>query len=130
MKQSTQTSVLTRLPSLLAIISLSLFSYSSWAKDSITVQQKDHQFSELFLKVKNSDTIKFVNLDSVNHRLVFSHKGRQEQMNAIKPGDFQEISFSQSGIYDVQCIHHPEMKLTIFVPYVAKLTKKESIYTF
>lgn len=102
----------------------------AWAKESHTVQQKDHKFSELFLKVKNNDVIKFVNLDSVNHKLIFSHKGRQEHMNAIEPGKTQEISFSHSGIYDVQCKHHPEMKLTIFVPYAAKLTSSDSIYAF
>lgn len=104
--------------------------HSTLAKDSLTIQQKDHKFSELFVKVKNNDVIKFVNLDTVNHRLVFSHKGRQEQMNAIEPGKSQEVTLSNSGIYDVQCKHHPEMKLTIFVPYSAKLTKSDSIYAF
>lgn len=130
MKKLIRRFALAQITVLLTFIIPAVLSSTVWAKDSVTVQQKDHKFSELFLKVKNNDTIKFVNLDSVNHRLVFSHKGRQEQMNAIKPGDSQEISFSHSGIYDVQCIHHPEMKLTIFVPYVAKLTKKDSIYTF
>ena len=101
-----------------------------YAKDPYTIKQKDLKFSELFVKLKSDDVIKFVNLDSVNHRLVFSHKGQQEQMNAITPGSSQEITFSHSGIYDVQCKHHPEMKLTIFVPYVANLTKPESIYMF
>lgn len=114
------------------IVVLILFAANNlaWAKDSHTVHQKDHQFSELFLKVKNNDVIKFVNLDTVKHKLVFSHKGRQEQMNAIEPGKTQEVTFSHSGIYDVQCKHHPEMKLTIFVPYVANLTNSDSIYIF
>lgn len=114
----------------LICLQLLFISQSGWAKDSFTIQQKHHRFSELFIKIKNNDVIKFINLDSVNHRLVFSHKGRQEQMNAIKPGDSQEITFSQSGIYDVQCKHHPEMKLTIFIPYDLKLTKDKAIYAF
>ena len=100
------------------------------AKEPYTIKQQDHQFSELFIKVKNDDVIKFVNLDSVNHRLIFWHKGQQEQMKAITPGSSQEITFSHSGIYDVRCKHHPEMKLTIFVPYVANLNKTDSIYMF
>lgn len=112
---------------LLLILTIPL---TSWAKDSYTVKQKDRKFSELFLKLKNKDVIKFVNLDSVNHRLIFTHKGQQEQLNAITPGGSQEVTFSHSGIYDVQCKHHPEMKLTIFVPYVANMTKKDSIYMF
>lgn len=101
-----------------------------WSKDVFTINQKDHKFSELFLKIKNDDVLKFVNLDSVNHRLVFTHKDQQEQMNTIKPGKSQEVTFKSPGIYDIQCKIHPEMKLTIFIPYVAKLTKAGPSYTF
>jgi plastocyanin len=103
---------------------------TTWAKDSYTVKQEDKKFSELFVKLKSEDVIKFINLDSVKHRLIFTHKGQQEQMNAIAPGGSQEVTFSHSGIYDVQCKHHPEMKLTIFIPYVANITRKDSIYMF
>lgn len=130
MNKSNCSLLFTRTSSLLTVLILSVLSNSIWAKDQLTIQQKDHKFSEMFIKVENNDTIKFINLDSVKHRLIFSHKGRQEQMNAMNPGDTQEITFSHAGIYDVQCKHHPEMKLTIFVPYIANLTKKDSIYTF
>lgn len=114
------------LPILLALSATT----TAHAKDSYTIKQQDHQFSELFIKVKSEDVIKFVNLDSVDHRLIFRHKGQQEQLKAITPGSSQEITFSHAGIYDVQCQHHPEMKLTIFIPYVANLNKPESIYMF
>ena len=100
------------------------------ANDIYTINQKDHKFSEMFVKIKNNDVIRFVNHDEVNHRLIFTYKGQQEQMNVIQPGKSQEVSFSQAGIYDVHCKIHPEMKLTIFIPYVAKLSKAESFYTF
>lgn len=100
------------------------------AKDAHVIQQKDHQFSELFLKMKNDDVLKFVNMDNVKHRLVFSHKGKQEVMNSIKPGTTQEVTFSQSGLYDVQCQHHPEMKLTIFIPYPLNSARQTAIYKF
>ena len=119
--------------SILRAVLLTIFVMSPvsvMAKDVFTINQKDHKFSEMFVKVKNNDVIRFVNLDSVNHRLVFMHKGQQEQMNDIKPGKSQEVSFSQPGIYDVVCKIHPEMKLTIFIPYVANLSKTKAFYTF
>ena len=94
------------------------------------ITQDQKKFSDIFLKMENNDTIKFVNLDTVKHRLVFTHKGHQRQLHAIDPGKAQELTLPDSGIYDIQCRHHPEMKLTVFIPYVAKVTKNMSNYEF
>jgi len=105
--------------------------FSVHAADSrIIVEQKDHKFSELFLKIKNDDVLRFVNLDTVNHKLEFTHKGQHEVMNEIEPGSSQEITFSQAGIYDVHCKNHPEMSMTIFIPHVVNLTKTDLTDTF
>jgi plastocyanin len=108
----------------------SSFTTDVLAANTYTVKQQNHMFSEMYLKIENNDVLKFVNLDSVNHKLVFSHKGEQEHMGAIKPGNSQEVTFSQSGIYDIQCKHHPEMKLTIFIPHVVKLNKSAAFYKY
>lgn len=119
-----------RLLLLIAVFVLSPVSTSVFAASTFTIKQENHKFSEMYLKIENNDTLKFVNLDTVNHRLVFSHKGEQEHMGAIKPGSSQEVTFTHSGIYDIQCKHHPEMKLTVFIPHVVKLSKDASNYAF
>lgn len=117
------------LPAIFCVLSMSTPSLK--AEETHTINQKDHMFSEIFIKVKNDDVVKFVNLDSVKHRLIFTHKGQREEMNAVEPGKSQEVKFSHAGIYDVQCKIHPEMKLTIFVPPAANLTRlTDSFYTF
>ena len=98
--------------------------------DTHVITQQEKKFSDVFLKIENNDIIKFVNLDTVKHRLVYSHRGHQEQLQAVEPGKEQEITFSDPGIYDIQCKHHPEMKLTVYIPYVVKLTKNLANYEF
>jgi len=81
------------------------------------VKQESQQFSELFLKIDNNDVIKFVNLDSVIHKLSFSYKERTQSFTDIGPGGSQTVEFNQPGVYDIQCHLHPDMRLTVFVPY-------------
>jgi len=114
-------------PSLAIVIMLLTSSVNA---ETRVVTQDDKQFSDMFIKLNNNDTIKFVNLDSVKHRLVFSHKGQEEKLSEISPGNSQELMLAEPGVYDIHCMHHPEMKLTVFIPYVVNLTKKISDYEF
>ena len=98
--------------------------------DTHIITQQHKKFSDMFVKMENDDVLKFVNLDSVKHRLIFTHKGRQEQLHSIEPGKEQEITLHDSGIYDIQCKHHPSMKLTVYVPHVVKMTKNMANYQF
>jgi plastocyanin len=114
-----------------SVLTSSLFLASISAQaDTHIITQEHMEFSDIFLKMENNDTIKFVNLDTVNHRLVFSYKGQEEKLAWIKPGDSQEVLLDRSGIYDVHCLNHPEMKLTVFIPHVASLTRNISNYDF
>ncbi|NOZ53177.1 MAG: hypothetical protein GXP08_08555 [Gammaproteobacteria bacterium] len=88
----------------------------AYAREHV-VKQEGHQFSDLFLKLENNDVIRFVNLDSVNHKLTFSYKEDKELFTDIGPGASQIIEFGSPGVYDVECHLHPDMKLTVFIPY-------------
>jgi len=99
-----------------------LFGSSPCAAATHIITQSGIEFSEPFLKIESNDTIKFVNLDTVNHRLIFSYKGQQEKLAMIKPGESQNVVLDKSGIYDVSCTNHPTMKMTVYVPYVLKLS--------
>lgn len=112
------------------LLSCLCFSAAPVYADTHVITQANHKFSDIFLKMQSNDTIKFVNLDTVNHRLVFTYKGRKEKLSPLEPGNSQEIVLDSAGIYDVYCLNHPEMKMTVFIPYVANLTKNMSNYQF
>ena len=99
-------------------------SSQSYAATHIITQSAE-QFSEPFLKIETNDTIKFVNLDTVNHRLVFSYKGQQDKLAMIKPGESQDVVLDKSGIYDISCANHPDMKMTVYIPFVLKISNRQ-----
>ena len=115
---------------LIFITMLFVLSGNSSSADTFTIDQKNHMFSEMYVKIQSKDVLKFINHDSVDHKLIFTHKGHDEHLQAIEPGKSQEVAFTQAGIYDIQCKHHPKMKLTIFIPHIVKLTKNLSNYKF
>lgn len=87
------------------------------AKEHV-VTEKGMAFSELFLKIEHDDVVKFVNKDTVNHKLVFSHHSLESIETVLAPGESQTIVFSKPGVYDITCNIHPNMKMTVFVPHV------------
>ena len=94
------------------------------------ITQEGKQFSEVFLKVENNDIIRFINHDSVKHQIRFSHKGRDHELDELRPGKTQEIAVNQSGLFDISCGIHADMKLTIFVRPTVKVEKNLSDYIF
>lgn len=103
---------------------------STAAASEHIITQEGNQFSQVFLKVENNDIIRFVNHDSVKHQIRFSHKGRDHQLDELNPGKTQEIAVNQSGLFDISCGIHPDMKLTIFVRPSVKVKKNLSDYIF
>jgi len=94
------------------------------------VTQGENQFSELFVKVESNDVIKFVNLDSVNHKLTFTFKEQKEIFSELSPGMAQVVEFSRPGVYDIQCDIHPGMRLTVFVPHLTNVKRNRQKYVF
>lgn len=101
------------------IIVLVVISWSipALAREHIVTQEAT-SFSELFLKIEHDDVVKFVNLDSVNHKLTLSHHKLSSIETVLAPGESQSIVFSKPGVYDVICHIHPSMKMTVYVPHV------------
>lgn len=103
---------------------------STVSGSEFVITQKGKRFSKVFLKVENNDIIRFVNDDSVKHQISFSHKGRTHQLDELNPGKAQEIAVNKSGLFDITCGYHPDMKLTIFVRPTVTIDKNLSDYIF
>ena len=84
------------------------------------ITQQGETFSELFLKIGNNDVVKFINQDSVTHKLSVSYKSKSHTFDDLSPGTSQAIEFNKPGLYDIECSIHENMKLTVFVPHIMK----------
>ena len=94
------------------------------------ITQENNKFSEVFMKLEHNDKIKIVNLDTVNHKISFLYKDKEQLVAELKPGMSQTIELRSPGIYDIKSHVHPEMQLTVYVPHTVKMGVKRSEYYF
>lgn len=87
---------------------------ASLAKAEQVIDQKDKQFSQDAVTVKAGDSVSFTNSDQVSHDLsVKNPDGSRQSSTMQKPGDKLSITFDKLGSYQVQCLIHPKMKMTV-----------------
>lgn len=94
------------------------------------ITQENNKFSEVFMKLEHNDKIKIVNRDTVNHKISFLYKDKEQLVAELKPGMSQTIELRSPGIYDIRSHVHPEMQLTVYVPHTVKMGVKRSEYYF
>jgi plastocyanin len=89
---------------------------ASVASAGFAIVQKDKQFSEETITVKSGETVHFVNSDSVAHNIVVKDPSGGSKPGIMqKPGEESDVLFDQAGEYDVRCLIHPKMKLSVNV---------------
>jgi cytochrome c peroxidase len=89
---------------------------STAAIAATSISQKDKIFSQESAAVKAGEKIKFVNDDSVTHNLTVKTPGGVTKPGIQeKPGDEIELAFDEIGTYDVRCLIHPKMKMSVEV---------------
>lgn len=108
---------------------LGLLGTTSDAQEHV-ITQENNKFSEVFMKLGHNDKIKIVNRDTVNHKISFHYKDKEQLVAELKPGMSQTIELRSPGIYDIKSHVHPEMKLTVYVPHSVKMGNKRSEYYF
>ena len=94
------------------------------------ITQENNKFSEVFMKLEHNDKIRIVNRDTVNHKISFLFKDKEQLVAELKPGMSQTIELRSPGIYDIKSHVHPDMKLTVYVPHTVKMGSKRSEYYF
>lgn len=79
------------------------------------VDQSKLQFSLAELKIKQGDTVKFMNSDRLAHNIMVTDGSRVLNSGLQQPGQPFEAPFTQKGTFPVTCGIHPKMRMTVVV---------------
>ncbi len=81
----------------------------------LTVSQKKRSFDPKLMNAKTGDTVLFVNDDRYAHNLYSKTPGFEFSVRKQMPGDKDAIKLDKRGKFEVRCVIHPRMKMTINV---------------
>jgi plastocyanin len=79
------------------------------------VRQKDNAFSTGDLKIKVGDAISFRNDDPYQHDLFSASDAQPFELGSYAGGQAKSVIFRKEGHVEVQCLIHPDMKMTVDV---------------
>ena len=79
------------------------------------VSQKGKSFSVRKVTVQTGDSIKFVNDDPFAHNVFSLSDTKSFDLGSYGQGLVKTVLMDKSGIVDVECAVHPDMKMTIEV---------------
>jgi amicyanin len=77
-----------------------------------TIRIKNLAFDPTGITVKMGSTVRWVNQDSVPHRIVFTDGA---DSTVLAPSQSWSRKFDQAGTYDYSCTIHPTMQGTVIV---------------
>jgi plastocyanin len=82
----------------------------------ISVGQKDKQFSKDSISIKQNDVVTFTNDDTVTHDISVREPDGSRRPGVMEPpGSTTQITFDKLGDYEVRCLIHPKMKMSVHV---------------
>ena len=102
-----------RLPSLIFVVLVGL-SVGALAAN-LTISQKCRMFSSENITIKKSETLTFLNDDSVPHNILSTSKGNEFNLGSQPPGASTDVTFKETGDVLVICAIHPRMKMMVKV---------------
>ncbi len=83
--------------------------------DEIKVGQANKTFTPDSATAKAGDTVTFMNDDSVAHNVQVTNGDTKDNLGLLKPGESKSLDLTQPGTYEVHCLIHPKMHMTITV---------------
>jgi plastocyanin len=98
----------------LAALVLAFASGQSFAAEHV-VTQKGKAFSVKKLTVQAGDTVKFVNDDPFAHNVFSLSDVKSFDLGSYAQGLSKSVLMDKSGIVDVECAVHPDMRMTVEV---------------
>ncbi len=81
----------------------------------LTVSQKKRSFNPKLLAAKLGDTVLFLNDDRYAHNLYSETPGLEFNIRKQMPGEKHSMKLDKRGKFEIRCIIHPRMMVTINV---------------
>lgn len=81
----------------------------------LVVSQKKKRFDPKLLNAKLGDTLLFVNDDRYGHNLFSETSGFEFDVRKQMPGDTYRMALDKSGEFEIRCVIHPRMRMTVIV---------------
>ena len=101
---------------------LKLIGFAIWERRTgggRNVTLTDNAFSEGELTIAVGDTVTFRNAGSNPHTVTEGSNGAEAEGSSfneqVAPGDEVEITFDEAGTFDVTCLFHGNMNMTVVV---------------
>jgi plastocyanin len=79
------------------------------------VTMAGQQYEPVAIEAVRGDTIRFVNDDEAAHNVYVPTVGFGLDLGKQEPGDERTTVLGQRGTFEVECVFHPHMLLTVTV---------------
>jgi plastocyanin len=79
------------------------------------VDQSKLQFSVSEIRIKQGDSVRFMNSDRTAHNILVTDGVRVLNSGLQQPGDPFEVPFDNKGTFPVTCGIHPKMHINVVV---------------
>jgi len=81
----------------------------------LVVSQKKKRFDPKLLNAELGDTLVLVNDDRYAHNLFSETPGFEFNVRKQMPGDTHRMALDKSGKFEIRCVIHPRMRMTVIV---------------
>ena len=86
------------------------------AADIPVVVQKDKHFDRDSVEIARGEAVTFVNQDQVRHNIALRTPDGENRTGIVQaPGETSQITFDQAGLFQVHCLIHPQMHMSVTV---------------
>jgi plastocyanin len=79
------------------------------------ITMADQQYEPAVIKAAKGDSLRFVNDDDVAHDVFVPTVGFGVDLGKQEPGDEKVIPLAKDGSFEVECVFHAHMLLTVTV---------------
>ena len=104
-----------RLFTALIVVCAIVFSGGLASAAEFSVSQKKKRFNPKLVNGQLGDTVLFVNDDRYAHNLYSDTPGFDFDVRKQMPGDKYALKLEKRGRFEIRCVIHPRMKITVIV---------------
>lgn len=85
------------------------------AAAEIEIRMGGGQYAPAKVEAKVGDVLRFVNDDGADHAVFVPTKGHGLDLGAQKPGEARTYTVRKPGSFDVECVQHGHMAMSVNV---------------